>query len=273
MTQTITASTPELPEVPPSPQASNWVDVIGLALAFSAAAAMFFWTWAKWCDVLVDFGRELYVPWQLALGKVLYRDIAYFNGPLSPYLNSLWFRFFGPSFHALATWNVLILGAIIWLLYEVLRTISSSVAAIAAILSFVGIFAFGQYEFVGNYNYIGPYSHELTHGMALSLAALYFLRLYLRSRRPAHLFAVGVAAGLVFLTKPEIFIALACAITAAMAVMLWRPDTESSRWRSVALVIAGAITPPLITFVLLTMAMPAAEAEKYFARRGWVCSP
>ena len=28
------------------------------------------------------------MPWQLAQGKVLYRDIAYLNGPLSPYFNS-----------------------------------------------------------------------------------------------------------------------------------------------------------------------------------------
>ena len=47
--------------------------------------------WAGWASPLIDFGRELYVPWQLAQGKVLYRDIAYLDGPLPPYLNALWF--------------------------------------------------------------------------------------------------------------------------------------------------------------------------------------
>src|SRR5262245_62458868 len=42
------------------------------------------WTWQTWADVTVDFGRELYVPWQLTEGKILYRDIAYFGGPLAP---------------------------------------------------------------------------------------------------------------------------------------------------------------------------------------------
>ena len=37
--------------------------------------------------LMIDFGRELYVPWQLNEGKALYRDIAYFHGPFSPYLN------------------------------------------------------------------------------------------------------------------------------------------------------------------------------------------
>ena len=57
-----------------------------------AGAAMLAWTWGTWPNVLVDFGRELYVPWRLTEGEVLYRDIAYFTGPLSPYLNALWFR-------------------------------------------------------------------------------------------------------------------------------------------------------------------------------------
>jgi hypothetical protein len=47
------------------------------------------WTWRKWPDVLPDFGRELYAAWQLSAGKTLYTDVAYFKGPLSPYLNAL----------------------------------------------------------------------------------------------------------------------------------------------------------------------------------------
>ena len=52
-------------------------------------------TWRGWADPLVDFGRELYVPWRLAEGERLYLDIAWFNGPLSQYWNALWFRIFG----------------------------------------------------------------------------------------------------------------------------------------------------------------------------------
>jgi len=35
-----------------------------------AAGAMLRWTWGTWPDVLVDFGRELYVAWRLAEGEV-----------------------------------------------------------------------------------------------------------------------------------------------------------------------------------------------------------
>ena len=57
-----------------------WGPLCGVAVG----AAMLAWTWGTWPDVLVDFGGELYVPWRLAEGDVLYRDVAYFTGPLSP---------------------------------------------------------------------------------------------------------------------------------------------------------------------------------------------
>lgn len=63
-----------------------WIPWCGPALVSVSFLALSVWTWRKWPDLLVDFGRELYVPWQLTTGKVLYVDIAYFNGPLSPYL-------------------------------------------------------------------------------------------------------------------------------------------------------------------------------------------
>ncbi|HEY1628509.1 MAG TPA: hypothetical protein VGF52_01550, partial [Tepidisphaeraceae bacterium] len=57
---------------------SNPWHFIAISLTFLIMLA---WTWGTWPDPIVDFGRELYVPWQLTQGKILYRDIAYFNGP------------------------------------------------------------------------------------------------------------------------------------------------------------------------------------------------
>jgi hypothetical protein len=75
------------------------------------------WTWGTWPDVLVDFGRELYVPWQLAQGKRVYTDIAYFNGPLSLYFNTLVFHVFGIGLSTLVWVNVALVAAILALLH------------------------------------------------------------------------------------------------------------------------------------------------------------
>jgi len=68
-----------------SPGAKRAARLAGLVVLAGVAIAMLRMSWGKWPDVLVDFGRELYVPWMLAEGKVLYRDLLYFRGPLSPY--------------------------------------------------------------------------------------------------------------------------------------------------------------------------------------------
>ncbi len=62
--------------------------------------------WGTWIDVLVDFGVQLYVPWRLVAGEVLYRDIAHYTGPLSIYYNALAFRVGGVSLLTLVIANL-----------------------------------------------------------------------------------------------------------------------------------------------------------------------
>lgn len=68
-----------------APALVKWAPTIAIVSTF---AAMLAFSWGKWPDVLVDFGHELYRPWQLSQGKALVRDIAWgASGPLSPYWN------------------------------------------------------------------------------------------------------------------------------------------------------------------------------------------
>ena len=78
-------------------------------------------SWRKWPDPLVDFGRELYLPWRLANGAVLYRDVDDFYGPLSQYLNAGLFRWFGPGLMVLVTANLLVFAAIVVAIYFLFR--------------------------------------------------------------------------------------------------------------------------------------------------------
>lgn len=45
-------------------------------------------SWHKWPDLLVDYGTQIYIPWRLSEGEVLFKDISYFFGPASAYLHS-----------------------------------------------------------------------------------------------------------------------------------------------------------------------------------------
>ena len=84
---------------------------VGPGIVAVTGAALAAWTWRAWPDPVVDFGRELYVPWRLAQGDTLFRDIAWFNGPLSPYWNALWFRAFGTGLMTIVLVNLALLAA------------------------------------------------------------------------------------------------------------------------------------------------------------------
>ncbi len=173
----------EMSHMDPNPprwrrHAARWAGPVAIA---AAGAAMLAWSWGTWPDVQIDYGRELRVPWRLSEGAVLYRDVAHFNGPLSAYLDAGLFAIFGTGLWTLVAANLLVLAATVALSYRLLVEAGGRWTATLACLTFVGLFACNQYTPAGNSNWVTPYSQEMTHGMALALAALACLRMYLRS--------------------------------------------------------------------------------------------
>ena len=219
-------------------------------------SVMLAWSWGHWPDVLIDFGRELYVPWRISEGAVLYRDISYFNGPLSPHLNALWFSLFGVGLRTLALCNIALVTGLTALLYLNLKRISGAFPATVAGLVFVTLFAFALLDSVGNYNYVSPYSHEVTHGLLFA-----FLALTAFSFQPQHgdkaLGGAGLALGCVFLTKAEIFLACGSAIGVGLILTFW---ALASPWRtalrSTATLAAATLVAPLAALAALSLAMP-----------------
>ncbi len=221
------------------------------ALLGGTALALLAFTWKRWADVVSDTGRELYQAWRLSRGDVLYRDVAHFNGPLSPYLDALWFRLFGVGFtqQVLADLLVVVLTALI---VRGGRALTDRFTATAAGLVFLCVFAFGPLTPGGSFGYLAPYSHEMTHGALLLLLLLSCLAWDLRAggRRPP--LAAGLLLGLLFLTKPELWLAgAACAGFGFLA---------SHRLRAAGWLALGAVLPPLAAWGLLALAMPADQA-------------
>jgi hypothetical protein len=223
-----------------------------MTIVLLTMTAMLALTWRTWPEPIVDFGRELYVPWQLSQGKVLYRDIAYFNGPLSPYFNSLIFRVFGVSLMSLVWTNIAVLVAICVMLHRIIATIADELAATVGTCAFVLLLAVGQPGPIGNYNFITPYSHEMTLGLALSLAGILSLMRWIDTRKRRWVALCGALVGMVSLTKPEMFLALS--IAAVVGIVLLRA------WKDLLLFAACAFASPLIAVALLMTALPAHQA-------------
>ncbi len=243
---------------PRAETASRQIAWVGPPLLVAAFVALLGWSWRKWPDALVDFGRELYVPWQLAAGKLLYLDIAYFNGPLSPWLNSTLFRAFGTSLMTLVTANLVILVAVGAMLYALVRKVATPFTATIGTLVFLTVFAFGQYMPQGNYNFVTPYSHEMTHGTALALAALLLLSVHLRRAGKWSAFACGLAAGLTLLTKAEFFLAVSAALVTGLGLHHWHRRTPLREIGVLgAAVGAGLLLPATAAFLVLRAKLPA----------------
>ena len=231
-----------------------------LAAAF---VAMLAFSWAKWPDVLVDFGHELYVAWQISQGKALVRDFYFSNtGPLSPYLNGLIFAVVGPSMRALFVANLLLLVVLTWVLFRLLEAYAGRLGATAGCLVMLVLFAFGQYVEYGNYNYVAPYSHGVTHGLLLSLLSLWLAWRWLAGAHLGFLAGASLCLGGAFLTKPEAFVAVAAGLLPAGVFALRRGLRGGNLPRVLAAAVLPALAVPLAAVGLLLLQLPLADAAR-----------
>jgi len=226
-------------------------------LLSSAFLALTLWSWGRWPDALVDYGQQLYVAWRLAEGDVLYRDLAWLHGPLSAWLDGGLMRVFGAHLWTLALFNHLVVAAVTVLWLRLLRPLVSRTAAVTGALAFLGLFAFAQYLPVASYNWICPYTYEITHGVALALAAVLVLGRHAETGATRHLAGTGALLGLVFLTKTEVFLAALVALAGglvALHVHRRAPLRDSLRavLRSLGLMLVTAAAPVLAAALWLT---------------------
>lgn len=224
-------------------------------VAAAVFVALFVYTYRGWTDVTVDFGRELYVAWRIASGDVLYRDVAWFSGPLSAHVNALVFRACGVSLTALAWWNTALATVTFGLVYAlVARHTSRRIASLVTSVAIV-IFAFGQHGGIGNYNHVTPYSHEVVHGTLVGALALIALQGAARRANARFAALAGLLLAAAFATKAEPLAATATGV--ATFIALQRGD---ARLRLAATVVVGFVAGFGLALAYLARELPLPEA-------------
>jgi hypothetical protein len=207
-------------------------------------ATLIFKTWRRWPDLVVDFGAQLYMPWQLSTGAVLYRDVAYLpGGPLSQYYHAFLFKIFGVSFLTLVVSNLAVLALLLAVIYLCFYRCSDQLTAITACVAVLVVFAFAHYTTVGIFNYITPYSAEVVHGLVLSVLAVALLARWIETQNEWLAGAAGLCGGLTLLTKPDMFLALMLTVACGTA-LFWRSRRKGKLLgRSLALMAGGGLIP------------------------------
>jgi len=227
----------------------------GVVALFVGLAAR---SWRRWTDPVIDFGAELYVPWRLVEGDRLYADIAYRNGPLSPFVNALWFRLFGVSVDTLVLCNLALL-ALLCLLAGRLFAPAGRLAQALVCATLLVAFGFAHFAGIANYNWVTPYQHSQTHGVLLGFAMIAALAGALRSGSPRAFAGAGVCLGLCFLTKSELFLPAAGA--AATGLVLAGAGPKAARPARGAATLAGsALAVAGTAFALLAASLPVGLA-------------
>jgi len=235
-------------------------DLWGFPLILILGLVMATISWQKWADLIVDYGQQLYLPWQLSEGKVLYRDMDYLFGPFSTYLHALLFKIFEPGIMILVWFNLGVVIALSFLIYLLFKYFSDSLTATLATLAFWGIFAFGQYKGGGNFNFVCAYSYELAHGVFLSFLILWIFTQILERPNQFKLIFIGFLTGLVYLTKPETFLAIATALTFGF-YFIFKKQTlpKNSLW----LLLGSFFTAPILTTIYFSFQVPLSQALSY----------
>ncbi|MGP0566085.1 MULTISPECIES: glycosyltransferase family 39 protein [unclassified Nitrospina] len=218
-------------------------------------------SWQRWPDLLVDFGQQAYVPWALSQGHVLYRDIAYFHGPLSSYIHTLVFLIFGPGILQLALFNLALVSLVSFLIFRLCHYFSNRLNATLICLSFITVFVFAHHMGFGSFNFIAPYTYDLTHGILLGIFTLFLFYRYLKSPRLQTLCGLGVLLGLVFLTKVEVFLAVSLSLGGGLFIFWSQRRLHSKIILLNAAVFAGCSLLPILAFALyFSFFMPVTRA-------------
>ena len=235
---------------------------IHLIILAAVGTALINVSWQRWNNLFVDYGRELYIPWRLAAGQVLYKDIAYLFGPFPPYLNAFLFKLFGTSIMTLAIFNIALVTGLTWLIYRFYYLIVNRWAALFAGMAFVSLFAFKQNLFnQGNYAYVCPYSHSVTYAVVLSFLVFEIFAFRTQADRNYPWVLMGFIMGLVLLSRLEIFIYLAAAVFLGLGIKAsleqWPP---ASIFKKIALLSGALILPVALAYGYFSVQIPSSQA-------------
>jgi hypothetical protein len=154
-----------------------------------------------------------------------------------------------------------IFAAMVAGIYRLLRFSTDRFTATAAGLTTLLLFGFSRPLSIGNYNFVTPYSHEATHGMALSVATLLAAYSAIAKRRRAFTVIGGLCFGLLLLTKPETPLAAAAGVIAGWigSAAIGKRDRHDLR-SHVPMFVLSAALPAILFFAYFRAHMESADA-------------
>lgn len=218
-------------------------------------------TWMKWGDVIIDLGKEMYIPVEISRGKILYADIHYIYGPLPIYFHTILYKLFGAHINILITCGISTIFIVSILLYKISRFFMNPFFSSLAPLTFIFVCAFGNYVYLNNYNFILPYTYAAVYGILFSLMAIYCFIKSIYNKKLKYLISYGIFSAFTILCKAEIGISL---LIPAIFILFFYNIYDK---KSIPIIIS--ISPIIISIIIyclfsLKMALPTLLYKNFF---------
>ncbi|MBF0424784.1 MAG: glycosyltransferase family 39 protein [Magnetococcales bacterium] len=207
-------------------------------------------SWLMWVNPVIDFGRELYLPWAVLHGKRPLTDIQIDHGPFSTYYNALMYHLFGSCVQPLLWSNLVWAACGTAAIYWYFLRCQGMAAGLFAALSFILIPVFSLSD-ASLFNFIAPYANALTHGFILAILCLLSLSFFTTTWKPRFFYLAALLVGVVFLTKPEPFLAVVVAFLLVVILLVVKPSPTLPRPISLLPGALGIALIPALLFLLL----------------------
>ncbi len=191
--------------------------LLALALFVSLAAL----SWRRWASFDGDLNREWTTPARIAAGEMLYRDVAWYYGPLAPWVEGAVFRLLGARVGSVVAFDLVSAGGTIAIVLLASRRFLHPAGRAAFAATAVGVVAFAP----ENGSLIACYSQS-----ALLAVGLSWLAFLLAGRGAAA--GAGLAAGAALLSKAE-------SLPAILVATAFAPRRRRPLLVATALLIAG----------------------------------
>lgn len=149
--------------------------------------------------LLIDTGREFYIPAQIQTGETLYKNIFNIYGPLSYILNSIFFNIFGQKINTLYWAGIFFsIGIVVYIYYISREFLNKYISFLIAILiMFSNIFS----TFLYNSNL--PYCYAIVYALLFFLISLFYLIKYAKNGNKLFAYVSCFCAGLSIACKYE----------------------------------------------------------------------
>jgi hypothetical protein len=149
--------------------------ILGLILLITFCVYAFFMVGHQ-SYLIIDVGRETYIPWQMLKGQVLYKDIVNIYGPLAYQINAFLYLIFGQNLNTLYMSGLVNSLILLASFYLISRLLASPLMSFSLTFSVLSVCVFNYYIF----NFIFPYTYAAVYALSSFLLSLLFACYYLK---------------------------------------------------------------------------------------------